>query len=113
YNRYVIGRISIDNLYIAQNEKDQALNQFVQALRGYWQAHYRLRRATLYDFETGQPIPSPGRYLTLKSLSAAEAALSRISTRYLPRGQPVGLVMWNSVTAGPVGAIVTAVESTT
>jgi outer membrane protein TolC len=56
YNRYVIGRIAIDNLYIAQNEKDQALNQFVQALRGYWTAHYRLRRLTLFDFQTEQPI---------------------------------------------------------
>lgn len=56
YNRYVIGRIAIDNLYVAQNEKDQALNQFVQALRGYWQAYYRLRRMTLYDFERGEPI---------------------------------------------------------
>lgn len=56
YNRYVIGRISIDNLYIAQAEKDQALAQFVQALRGYWLAYYRLRRTTLYDFEAGRPI---------------------------------------------------------
>lgn len=56
YNRYVIGRISIDNLYIAQNEKDQALTQFVRALRGYWQAYYELRRATLYDFERREPI---------------------------------------------------------
>src|SRR2546422_3806397 len=38
YNRYVIGRIAIDNLYIAQTEKDQALTSFVQGLRGYWQA---------------------------------------------------------------------------
>src|SRR5688500_4931400 len=56
YNRYVIGRITIDNLYMAQNEKNEALNQYVQALRGYWMAHYRLRRLTLYDFETGQVI---------------------------------------------------------
>ena len=55
-NRYVIGRIPIDNLYVAQNEKDQALTQFVQALRGYWQAYYRLRRLTLYDFAAGQAI---------------------------------------------------------
>jgi outer membrane protein len=55
-NRYVIGRITIDNLYVAQTEKDQALNTFVQALRGYWQAYYRLRRLTLYDFAAGQPI---------------------------------------------------------
>jgi outer membrane protein TolC len=56
YNRYVIGRIQIDNLYLAQNEKDQALNQYVQALRGYWQAYYRLRRVTLFDFERREPI---------------------------------------------------------
>jgi outer membrane protein TolC len=56
YNRYVIGRIGIDNLYLAQNEKDQALLQFVQSLRGYWNAYYRLRRLTLYDFEAGRAI---------------------------------------------------------
>jgi outer membrane protein len=56
YNRYVIGRIAIDNLYIAQTEKDQALMNFVQGLRGYWQAHYGLRRVTLFDFATGQPV---------------------------------------------------------
>lgn len=56
YNRYVIGRITIDNLYIAQAEKDQALLQYVQALRGYWGAHYRLRRATLFDFAAARPI---------------------------------------------------------
>ena len=56
YNRYVIGRIGIDNLYIAQNEKDQAKMQYAQALRQYWQAYYQLRRLTLFDFETGRPI---------------------------------------------------------
>lgn len=56
YNRYVIGRILIDNLYLAQSEKDQALNEFVQALRGYWVAYYTLRRATLFDFAAGQQI---------------------------------------------------------
>ena len=56
YNRYVVGRIQIDNLYQAQGEQDQARTQFVQALRGYWQAYYRLRRVTLFDFEVGQPI---------------------------------------------------------
>jgi outer membrane protein TolC len=49
-NRYVIGRIAIDNLYLAQSEKDQALQQYVASLRGYWVAYFRLRRTTLYDF---------------------------------------------------------------
>ena len=56
YNRYVIGRIAIDNLYVAQSEKDQALMQYGQALRSHWLAYYRLRRLTLYDFERGVPI---------------------------------------------------------
>jgi outer membrane protein len=56
YNRYVIGRIGIDNLYIAQNEKDQAVSQYLQALRNYWLAYYRLRQVTLFDFEAGAAI---------------------------------------------------------
>ena len=56
YNRYVIGRIGIDNLYIAQNEKDQAVTQYLQALRNYWMTYYRLRQTTLYDFEKGETI---------------------------------------------------------
>jgi outer membrane protein TolC len=56
YNRFLIGRIEVDQLYLAQNEKDQALLAYVQALRGYWQAHFRLRRVTLWDFERGMGI---------------------------------------------------------
>jgi outer membrane protein TolC len=56
YNRYVIGRISMDNLYLSQSEKDAALRQYVDALRAYWVAHYRLRQITLFDFEKGEPI---------------------------------------------------------
>ena len=55
-NRYVIGKIGISDLYIAQNEKDQAVVQYIQALSGYWAAHYRLRRVTLYDFAAGREI---------------------------------------------------------
>ena len=55
-NRYVIGRIGINDLYVAQNEKDGAVQSYVQALRGYWAAHYRLRRLTLYDFEAGRGL---------------------------------------------------------
>jgi outer membrane protein len=55
-NRYLVGKIQIDNLYIAQSERDGALSAYINALRGYWVAYYRLRRLTLYDFATGQPI---------------------------------------------------------
>ena len=55
-NRYVIGRIDIGDLYIAQTEKDQALLSYVQALRNFWLAYYGLRRLTLYDFEAQRPL---------------------------------------------------------
>jgi len=56
YNRYGVSKILIDNLFIAQQEKDQALAAFVQAQRAYWIAYFQLRRTTLYDFEAGSPI---------------------------------------------------------
>ena len=55
-NRYIVGKIGIDNLYVAQNERDGALRGYIDALRGYWASYYRLRRLTLYDFSEGRPI---------------------------------------------------------
>src|SRR5678815_4042121 len=48
-NRYLIGKISMLELFTAQNEKDAAVIARVQALRSYWTAYYHLRRVTLYD----------------------------------------------------------------
>jgi outer membrane protein TolC len=50
-NRYRIGTVDITNLLIAQNEKDAALINYVNTLRGYWVSYFRLRRLTLFDFE--------------------------------------------------------------
>lgn len=55
-NRFLVGKIDITNLTIAQNEKDQALISYANTLRSYHQARYRLRRLTLYDFEKAAPI---------------------------------------------------------
>jgi len=55
-NRYIVGKITIDNLYLAQNERDGALRAYIEAVRGYWNAYYRLRRLTLYDFAENKPI---------------------------------------------------------
>lgn len=53
---FAMGRISITELNIAQNEKDSARRNYLQALRGYWETYYRLRMLTLYDFEKQEPI---------------------------------------------------------
>lgn len=49
--RYLIGKISITDLNLAQQEKDQASQGYIGALRNYWNAYYTVRRLTLYDFE--------------------------------------------------------------
>ncbi len=54
--RYLIGKIDITNLQIAQNEKDMARQNFARSLKTYWQAYYELRRETLFDFEIQQAI---------------------------------------------------------
>jgi len=55
-NRYSVGKVTNDALYIAQNEKDAAVLANVQALRNYWTAYYHLRRVTLYDFAAKQEM---------------------------------------------------------
>lgn len=55
-NRYLIGKIDVTNLFIAQNEKDGARRNYIQSLRSYWIGYYNLRRLTLYDFENNMPI---------------------------------------------------------
>ena len=55
-NRYIIGKIANDALYLAQNEKDAAVLAYVQALRSYWTSYYYVRRVTLYDFAVGRPL---------------------------------------------------------
>jgi len=54
--RYLLGNLDITNLTIALQEKDQAKRDYIQALRNYWDAYYRLRQLTLYDFEKGERI---------------------------------------------------------
>ena len=56
YQNYVIGNVTTEALFNAQQEKDAASQQFVQSLRDFWTAYYGLRRVTMYDFERGVPI---------------------------------------------------------
>lgn len=55
-NRYLIGKIDITNLFIAQEEKDSARQGYIRALRTFWTGWYNLRGLTLYDFQKDEPI---------------------------------------------------------
>lgn len=54
--RYLIGKISITDLNIAQAEKDLARTSYLKALRAYWVSYYTVRSLTLYDFLNDRPI---------------------------------------------------------
>jgi outer membrane protein len=55
-NRYLLGDISITNLNIALQEKDQARRAYILSLKNFWDAYYNIRVLTLYDFERGKKI---------------------------------------------------------
>jgi len=55
-NRYLLGKISITDLGLAQDAKDKALIDYIRILQQYWMAYYSLRRATLFDFEKATRI---------------------------------------------------------
>ncbi|MBI4428690.1 MAG: TolC family protein [Ignavibacteriales bacterium] len=55
-DRYLIGKIDVTNLFLAQNEKNAAHRTRIQTLWDYWAAYYRLRRLTLYDFERNERV---------------------------------------------------------
>jgi outer membrane protein TolC len=55
-DRYVLGNLSITDLSISFQEKDQAKRDYIAALRDFWSAYYQLRYLSLYDFEKDQKI---------------------------------------------------------
>jgi outer membrane protein len=55
-DQYVLGYLSITDLSIAFQEKDQAKRDFINALRDFWGAYYQLRYLSLYDFENKKKI---------------------------------------------------------
>lgn len=55
-NRYLIGKIGVTDLNIAQSETDQAKIAYINALRAYWVNYYQLRQSTLFDFEEAKDL---------------------------------------------------------
>ncbi|HXC05608.1 MAG TPA: TolC family protein [Bacteroidia bacterium] len=54
--RYIIGKIGITDLNIAQQEKDQARLDYIRDLRDFWHTYFDIRKRTLYDFQTDKAI---------------------------------------------------------
>jgi outer membrane protein TolC len=54
--RYILGKITITDLNIAQQEKDRAVVTYLNSLEKFWIDYYTLRRLTLYDFLNDKKI---------------------------------------------------------
>ena len=54
--RYVLGKITITDLNIAQQEKDKAVVDYLNSLEKFWVDYYTLRKLTLYDFASDEKI---------------------------------------------------------
>lgn len=50
------GELSITDLNIALQEREQAKRDYIRSIQSYWVAYYRLRVLTLFDFEKGKNI---------------------------------------------------------
>ncbi len=48
--RYVLGKITVENLNIALKDRDSAVLRYLNSLQKFWQDYYLLRQLTLYDF---------------------------------------------------------------
>jgi outer membrane protein len=54
--RYLIDRITITDLNIAQAEANSSKSNYINVLWTYWRNYYDLRRLTLYDFKENRPL---------------------------------------------------------
>jgi outer membrane protein TolC len=54
--RYLIGKISVTDLNIAQTNTDNSTSSYINTLRTYWTSYFEIRKLTLFDFEKGLPI---------------------------------------------------------
>lgn len=58
-NRYALGNMSITDLSIAFQEKDQAKRDYITAMANFWGVYYELRFLSLYDFSKQEKISYP------------------------------------------------------
>ena len=55
-NRYVIGKVDATELNLANNDREQNRQSYVNALQDFWVAYFELRLLTLYDWVEDKPL---------------------------------------------------------
>ena len=54
--RFIVGKITITDLNLALEEKDNSVFRYLNALEDFWLNYYTLRKLTLYDFKEQKKI---------------------------------------------------------
>ncbi|MDP2422997.1 MAG: TolC family protein [Bacteroidales bacterium] len=54
--RYLIGKIGIVELNMAQTEKDNAVQGYISSLHNYWRNYYEMRKLTHFDYIRNEQI---------------------------------------------------------
>ncbi len=54
--RFLIGKIDVLDLNVAQTERDAAKQKYINTLSNFWQFYYNMRKLTLYDFDNKKPL---------------------------------------------------------
>lgn len=51
--RFIIGKVDVNSMTLAQNRQQEAQQNYIRAQLNYWADYYKIRKLTLYDFESG------------------------------------------------------------
>ena len=54
--RFILGKADINSLTLSFNRQQNANKNYISSLQTYWLSYYKLRKLTLYDFETGMNL---------------------------------------------------------
>ena len=51
--RFMVGKADINSLTLSLNRQQEAQRNYISALQNYWSSYFKIRKLTLFDFETG------------------------------------------------------------
>ncbi len=51
--RFIIGKADINSITLSLSRRQEASKNYISALQNFWLSHYKIRRLTLHDFESG------------------------------------------------------------
>lgn len=54
--RFIIGKADLNTLTLSLNRQQDANKNYVSSLQNYWLSYYKLRKLTLFDFDTNMPL---------------------------------------------------------